>query len=134
MKKIFVSIAALLCTALLIFISCEKEKEKKNICPIVEASSVPATIISVFSEKYPNEKVTTWFNKDNVGYCAYFISGNIKKLAKFSNDGTFISEETEGNHEDNGIDNADDSTDNDGIDNADDDTDNEHEGCDCDID
>lgn len=87
-------------------ISCEKgskeNTEKK--CPVVAANLVPQMVKDSFVQRYPVDSVRTWFNKDNVGYCAYFVSFGIEKLARFSNNGNFIKEENESNenneHED----------------------------------
>ena len=91
----------------LLFLACEKhDKEKKeNVCPIVSASAVPQVVKDSFALRYPATNVTTWFNKDSVAFCAYFITNtNIEKLAEFTNSGNFISEEIEmqqnGQHED----------------------------------
>ncbi len=60
-----------------------------------------------FSEKYPKETVIKWFNKDNKGYAAFFVSNNVKKIVIFNNDGTFLKEqvknEQHGQHDDNDV-------------------------------
>ncbi len=104
MKKILL---AILISAPVMFAACEKkEKEKdKNICPTVAASAVPQAVKDSFAMRYPAANVTTWFNKDSVAFCAYFITAaNEEKLAQFANSGSFIKEEIEthqeGQHED----------------------------------
>ncbi len=104
MKKILL---AILISAPAIFVACEKkEKEKaENICPTVAASDVPQAVKDSFAIRYPATTVTTWFNKDSVAFCAYFITAaNEEKMAQFANGGSFIKEEIEthqdGQHED----------------------------------
>ncbi len=104
MKKIFF---AMLISVPAIFVACEKkEKEKaENTCPTVAASAVPQAVKDSFAIRYPATSVITWFNKDNVAFCAYFITAaNVEKLAQFANSGSFIKEEMEahqvGQHED----------------------------------
>jgi len=89
------------------FSSCKKEAKEKaeNLCPVVAASAVPQVVKDSFAVKYPATTVITWFNKDSVAYCAYFVtSANVEKLAQFANNGSFIKEEIEthqeGEHED----------------------------------
>ncbi len=90
-----------------IFISCKKDGKEKteNACPVVAANLVPQAVKDSFAVRYPATAVTTWFNKDSVAFCAYFItSANVEKLAEFANNGSFIKEEIEthqeGQHED----------------------------------
>ncbi len=104
MKKILL---AILISGPAIFVACEKkEKEKaENACPTVAASAVPQAVKDSFAIRYPATNVTTWFNKDSVAFCAYFItSANEEKMAQFANSGSFIKEEIEthqqGQHED----------------------------------
>ncbi len=75
--------------------ACEKEgKEDDEIeCTVVDSKSLPKDIVAAFAEKYPKETVVTWFNKDNKGYAAFFVSGNVKKIAIFNNDGSFVKEQ-----------------------------------------
>ena len=94
-------------SAAVIFISCKKERKEKaeNYCPVVTANLVPQVVKDSFTVRYPATTVTTWFNKDSVAFCAYFITtANVEKLAQFANNGTFIKEEIEahqdGQHED----------------------------------
>ena len=89
------------------FISCSKNEkdENENPCPIVDKSLVPAVVKAGFQSKYSSDSVITWFRKDSIGYCAYFIQPvNQKKLAEFTVSGTFVSEEMDidqdGNFED----------------------------------
>lgn len=89
------------------FLSCKKDGKEKaeNQCPVVAASLVPQVIKDSFAVRYPATTVTTWFNKDSVAFCAYFITqANVEKLAQFANNGSFIKEEIEthqeGQHED----------------------------------
>jgi hypothetical protein len=91
--------------ALLISCSKNEKNETENSCPVVDKNLVPAAVKTGFQAKYPSDSVITWFKKDSIGYCAYFIQlPSVKKLAEFSNAGVFISEEIdhpqEGNHED----------------------------------
>ena len=109
MKKIIIILFAFQ----FIFISCEKDNENENPCPVVEAKVVPAIVKDAFVAKYPTTTVEIWFNKDNTGFCAYFMLNTKKTLVHFNNDGTFIKEE----------DQHDDHQNND-----------EEEGCECEID
>ena len=87
---------------IIVLAGCEKEARdsEENECPVVEASAVPATVTSAFTNKYPSETVIKWFQKDNTGYCAYFLHNvNQRKLAEFSTSGTFISEEADDDHD-----------------------------------
>ena len=91
----------------LIFLACKKDGKEKveNYCPVVAASLVPQVVKDSFAVRYPATTVITWFNKDSVAFCAYFItSSNVEKLAQFANNGSFIKEEIEthqeGQHED----------------------------------
>ncbi len=93
-----------------ILASCSKEgkkdsEEKENHCPVISASAVPVEVLSAFQTTYPKETVVTWFQKDAIGYCAYFIKqGNQRKLAEFTTTGIFVSEKADidydGNFED----------------------------------
>ena len=89
-------------------VSCEKGKNEKaeNLCPVVAESAVPQAVKDSFGVRYPSTTVNTWFYKDSSSYCAFFITAaSIEKLAQFSSNGNFISEEIEtnqdGQHEDN---------------------------------
>ena len=96
MKKIFL----IAVSATVIFFACKKEGKEtaENICPVVDSTAVPQMVKDSFALRYPATNVITWFNKDSVAFCAYFItSANIEKLAQFSNNGSFIKEETETN-------------------------------------
>jgi hypothetical protein len=85
--------------------ACTKENnkdEKENHCPVIAASQVPSAVIAGFNAKYPSQSVVTWFQKDSVGFCAYFISAvNKKTLAEFTPTGTFVSEEVDIDHDGN---------------------------------
>ena len=102
MKKLLfaVSVVALV-------VACSKESKKdgnetENLCPVVSASAVPAEVISGFQTKYPGDSVITWFKKDSIGYCAYFIQPvNQRKLSEFTPTGTFVSEELDTNQDGN---------------------------------
>lgn len=106
MMKTFFSMAVIV---LAFLISCKKgnnetaETPEKD-CPIVAANLVPQVVKDSFMHRYPMDSVQTWFNKDSVAYCAYFISSGTEKLAQFSNSGNFVKEEIESNesngHED----------------------------------
>jgi hypothetical protein len=95
MKKIILLVVV---PAILLFVACNKEgKEKaenKNNCPVIAATAVPQVVKDSFAIRYPAITVTTWFNKDSVGYCAYFISATGDNLIQFANNGMFIKEET----------------------------------------
>lgn len=71
-----------------------KEQEQAS-CPVVTSENVPAAVTTAFAEKYAGATVTTWFNKDNTGYCASFTNNGVETKALFNNDGTFAKEETE---------------------------------------
>ncbi|HYM93419.1 MAG TPA: hypothetical protein VET23_04720 [Chitinophagaceae bacterium] len=94
------------------FISCTKEskkdsKEAENACPAIAATAVPQVVKDSFAVHYPSMPVITWFKKDSIGYCAYFIQPvNQKKLAEFSGTGLFLSEEIDLNHDGNFEDSA----------------------------
>ncbi len=92
MKKVF-----LIATVSLIVMACSKKEanEKNEIpCPIVDKAMVPTVVITGFQTKYPSDTVITWFRKDSIGYCAYFIQPvNLKKLAQFDDAGIFVKEE-----------------------------------------
>jgi hypothetical protein len=102
MKKIMfaISVASL-------FVACTKEgnkegKETSNACPVISASSVPSVVVSAFQAKYPTDSVITWFQKDSIGYSAYFIQPvDQKKLAEFTSAGAFVSEELDSNQDGN---------------------------------
>ena len=89
----------LLAIVLIFLASCEKfhlfNKEKENLCPVVTSEQMPAVVTKAFSTKYTGTMVTTWFNKDNTGYCAVFISNGNQTKALFDNNGNFVKEETE---------------------------------------
>lgn len=100
----------LVVTVVALLAACNKEgkkdgKETENHCPAIAATAVPQVVKDSFAIHYPSMAVNTWFQKDSIGYCAYFIqSVNIKKLAEFSRTGVFILEEIDidldGNFED----------------------------------
>ena len=78
-----------------ILISCEKEHEREFPCPVVMADQVPSIVKESFGLKYPKITIDNWYNKDNTGYYASFQLNNIKTLASFKNDGTFIAEKAQ---------------------------------------
>ncbi len=82
-------------SAILFMSSCEKEiaGKTKNNCPIIDVSAVPNVVKDSFNARYPGMSVTTWFNKDNNSFCAYFVLDDGDKLAQFANDGNFITEQ-----------------------------------------
>ncbi len=107
MKKIF--LISFIAAAILF--SCSKEGEQntenqntENLCPVVEASTVPQVVKDSFAVRYPATIVTTWFYKDSSSYCALFTESGVEKLAHFNTNGTFIKEEVEmhqeGEHQD----------------------------------
>lgn len=87
-----------------LFFACDKENETKETpCPTVAAKQVPQAVLDAFAHRYAPDLVITWFQKDPVGYCAYFKQGGTtKKLAEFDGTGMFLREETEhdGDHQD----------------------------------
>jgi len=87
----------------------EKNEKEPLPCPVVEAAAVPQAVKKVFADKYPGAISSTWFNKDNIGYCVAFNQNNEHLIARFDNNGTFVSQETdtEGNvmnHSDDNVD------------------------------
>ena len=102
MKKLLFALSVLV-----LVIACSKENkndgnESENLCPVVSASSVPPAVISGFQTKYPGDSVITWFKKDSIGYCAYFIHPvNQRKLSEFTSTGVFVSEELDTNQDGN---------------------------------
>ena len=89
-------------SATLLLFACKKDGKEKaeNYCPVVAASLVPQVVKDSFAVRYPATTVTTWFNKDSVAFCAYFITpANAEKLAQFANNGSFIKEEIETHQE-----------------------------------
>lgn len=103
-------VAVITLIALGFLFSCNKNEKdgsdngSENLCPVVPASAVPQVVKNSFALRYPSDSVRTWFNKDSVAFCAYFISSAVQKMAQFANNGTFIKEEIEtdqqGQHED----------------------------------
>lgn len=85
-----------------------EKKHKDTPCATVSSEAVPQAVRDGFTHQYPGVNVTTWFNKDNNGYCAEFTQNGVKTLAQFSNDGMFVKEEAdnnqEGEHHDNNTD------------------------------
>ncbi len=99
MKKILVYVAV---TTLIISCSKNGKTENENHCPAIAATAVPQIVKDSFAVRYPTMTVNTWFQKDSIGYCAYFIQPvNQKKLAEFSRTGAFISEEIDIDHDGN---------------------------------
>ena len=90
-----------------LLIACNKEgkkegDEKENHCPVIARSAVPLIVKDSFAVRYPSMTVNTWFQKDSIGYCAYFIQPvNQKKLAEFTGTGVFVSEEIDIDHDGN---------------------------------
>ncbi len=84
-----------------VFVSCKKEKKEtdEKPCPVVAANLVPKMVRDSFMHRYPTDSVRTWFNKDSVAYCAFFVSSGTEKLAQFSDNGNFIKEEIESNND-----------------------------------
>lgn len=99
-------IIAVILTSVL-FLSCSKEEKKgsgeiENRCPIITAAAVPQVVKDSFAIRYPSMTVNTWFQKDSIGYCAYFIqSVNQQKLVEFTRTGFFVSEEIDMDHDGN---------------------------------
>jgi hypothetical protein len=85
--------------ACILFVSCTKEGEEdddeiENHCPVIAASAVPQIVKDAFVVRYPSRTVITWYQKDGIGYCAYFIEPvKQKKLAEFTTTGSFVKEE-----------------------------------------
>lgn len=89
-----------------VFYSCSKESDGKkddNICPVIADSLVPKIVKDSFAVKYSSMQVITWFQKDSIGYTAYFLgTAATKMFATFSAAGVFIEEDTadhEGDHQ-----------------------------------
>lgn len=93
-------------------LSCNKDREnndKEKHCLILAESAVPQVVKDSFAVKYDSAAVITWFQKDSIGYTAYFIKPvNTPTLATFSSAGYFISEESaiehDGGHDDDSLD------------------------------
>lgn len=99
MKKVFLVVVI---SATTLFFACKKEGQEKveNHCPVVSESYVPQIVKDSFAVRYPATTVKTWFNKDSVAFCAYFItSTKLEKLVHFDNIGNFIKEEIESHQE-----------------------------------
>lgn len=104
MKKIIILFSIAVVAA-----SCSKKdkNEKENHCPSIAANAVPQAVKDSFAVRYPSVSVNTWFLKDSVGYCAYFIQpANQKRLAEFSRTGNFLYEEIDMNKDGNFEDSA----------------------------
>lgn len=90
-----------------LLVACNKEGKKEgnesdNHCPAITASAVPQVVKDSFALRYPSMTVNTWFRKDSIGYCAYFIQPvHQKKLAEFTNTGVFTIEEIDIDHDGN---------------------------------
>lgn len=101
MKKILLTTAIFVAA----FFSCSKKESNEPdtvICPTISKDAVPVVVTMAFQNKYPSDSVITWFSKDSIGYCAYFIQApSMQKLAEFSNTGTFIQEEIDLNNDGN---------------------------------
>lgn len=106
--KVFNTIDFVLLAIIVIFIfsasqiSCKKEGKEnaEKLCPVVAPGAVPQLVKDSFAARYPATNVTTWFNKDSIGFCAFFVSSaSIEKLAEFANNGSFIKEEVEIHHD-----------------------------------
>ena len=103
MKNLFLIAIA----SIVVLASCNKDKKesKENDCPVVAVNLVPKIVKDSFALRYPTDSVRTWFNKDNMGYCAFFVSKGVTKLAEFSTTGNFVKEEIDSDenneHEDN---------------------------------
>ena len=83
--------------------SCNKKENYEPetlICPAINRNAVPVAVTAAFQNKYPSDSVDTWFRKDSIGYCAYFIQkDSVEKLAEFSNTGSFIQENIDYNND-----------------------------------
>ncbi len=113
-KTLFLTTSPLLLFAAIIaiagmvfFVACSKEGKKdgnetENHCPVIAATAVPQAVKDSFTVRYPSLTVDTWFQKDSIGFCAYFIQlVNQKKLAEFTKTGSFIMEEIDLDHDGN---------------------------------
>lgn len=82
-----------------------KKEHQDKPCAIVNSEAVPQSVNDAFNIKYQGVNVTTWFNKDGIGFCALFTQNGMQTIAQFSNDGIFVKEEAgnnqEGEHNDN---------------------------------
>jgi hypothetical protein len=106
-KQLHMKAAFIFLASAALFVACCKEDkaETENHCPVIAASAVPQAVKDSFALRYPSLHVNAWFFKDGNNYCAYFIEPiNQKKLAMFSANGIFLSEEVDldrdGNFED----------------------------------
>ncbi len=93
MKKVYLPAFLLIAFALVLVTSCEKQDKA---CPVVASEQVPTAVTNSFTTKYAGAAVTTWFNKDNKGYCADFTLNGTEMKALFDNNGNFMEEEVEG--------------------------------------
>lgn len=90
-------------------------QEKENHCPVVRDNEVPSEVTTAFYGtptidnngnvvSYSNhnpQKVLAWFNKDNNGYCVYFIDANgVETKILYDNAGTVLKTEIESDKED----------------------------------
>ena len=86
-----------------LIMSCEKEKEHKNLCPVIAKEIVPAAVRDSFNVKYPHAIIENWFYKDNALYCVSFTIDSRSSLSTFNQSGGFIKEvsdvQQEGNDE-----------------------------------
>ena len=97
-KLLFIPLAATV-----VFFSCEKEhtEEAENLCPVVIENLVPQIVKDSFNVHYPSTVVQTWFYKDSSSYCALFTFATQETLAQFAENGSFIKEEIETEHDGN---------------------------------
>lgn len=99
MKKVLFAVSLI---TLLAACSKEGKKENENHCPVVSAGAVPQVVKDSFAVRYSGMAVNTWFQKDNTGYCAYFIQPvNQRKLAEFNTSGVFLGEKIDIDHDGN---------------------------------
>lgn len=99
--ELITSFLGVVALSTLILAGCSKEsKDNEKHCPEIVAASVPQIVKDSFAARYPSLIVSTWFQKDSIGYCAYFIQPvNQKKLAEFSKTGVFVMEEIDLDHD-----------------------------------
>lgn len=99
MKKLFPLCAA----AVICLTACEKIedlRDRDRPCPVVSTGEVPASVLDGFEARHAGTPVKTWYNKDDKGFVALFISSGKEVFAYFDNNGNFQKEVTEGEHED----------------------------------
>lgn len=112
----------------LLTISCDKEeRDDEKSCPVVTEDRVPEAVKSAFNARYPKTTAEKWFDKNGSGFGALISLNGVKTIAEFTNDGSFVEEETndEADEEDDDHDFQ--------LGHHDEDDDEEEDDCDCDF-